>query len=153
MLPHPVDAAFLNVILRKGYVTEGTSVIRARCSVGIIHAKVSIIFCHAIVYRVKHYISANTCRHRTKLNQLAVLKTLINKPQSTHATHSLITSKDSKMLELLEVDLFFHKSYVGSGTNPINPVVLTNAGDTRKWEKPFYCIMLKLACYLGTSHV
>lgn len=61
-----------------------------------------------------------------------MLQTLINKPQSTHATHNLITSKDSKMLELLEVDLFFHKSYVGSGANPINPVVLTNAEDTRK---------------------
>lgn len=46
--------------------------------------------------------------------QLAILKTLTNKPQPTYATHSLITSKESKMLELVEVDHVFHKSYVGS---------------------------------------
>lgn len=56
----------------------------------------------------------NTCRHRTKPMQLAILKTLTNKPQTTYATHSLITSKESKMLELVEVDHVFHKSYVGS---------------------------------------
>lgn len=57
--------------------------------------------------------------HRTKLMQLALLKTPINKPQSTHATHNLITSKDSKRLELFEVGLFSHKSYM------------------RRWVKPY----------------
>ena len=84
-----------------------------KSSIWIIQAKVSIIFKHMIVYGIKHYISINTCRNRTKLMQLALLKTLINKPQSTHATHNLITSTDSKRLELFEVGLFFHKSYVG----------------------------------------
>lgn len=85
--------------------------------------------------------------------QLAILKTLTNKPQPTYATHSLITSKESKMLELVEVDHVFHKSYVGSWANPIHPVMLTNTEDTRKWEKPFYCITLKLTCYLGNWDV
>lgn len=56
---------------------------------------------------------------RTKLMQLALLKTPINKPQSTHATHNLITSKDSKRFELFEVGLFSHKSYM------------------RRWLKPY----------------
>lgn len=76
-----------------------------------------------------------------------------NKPQPTHATHNLITSKGSKMLQLFEVDHVFHKSYVGSEANPIHPVMLTNTEDTRKWEKPFYCTTLKLTCYLGNSNV
>lgn len=101
-------------------------------SIWVIHAKVSIIFRHVIVYGIKHYMSTNT--RRTKLLQLALLKTLTNKPQSTHATHNLIASKDSKRLELFEVSLFFHQSYVERWDNPISPARLTNTeGNERRY--------------------
>lgn len=102
--------------VRKSYFIECTDMHKR--FIWIIHAKVSTIFKHAIVYGIKYYISMNTCRHRAKLMQLALLKTQINKPQSTHATHNLITSEDSKTLELFEVGLFFHKPYVGRWVKP-----------------------------------
>lgn len=100
----------------KGDLTECTYL--HKHPVWIMCAEVSIIFKHRAVYGIKYYISTNICRHRTKLMQLMLLKTLINKPQSTHATHNLITSKDSKRLELFEVGFFFHKSNVGRWVKP-----------------------------------
>lgn len=75
----------------------------------ITHAKVSTIFKHTIVWNealriYKHMQTQN------KLIQLALFKTLVNKPQPSHATHNLITCKDS---EIFEVSLFFLKSYTG----------------------------------------
>jgi len=102
--------------VQKSYFGECTYM--HKHSIWIIHAEVSIIFKHTIVCGIKYYISINTHRLRTKLMQLALLKTLINKPQSTGATHNLITSKDSKRLELFEVGLLFHKSCVGRRVKP-----------------------------------
>lgn len=88
---------------KKSYFIECTYM--HKLSEWIVHAEVSIISKHLAVCGIKH----NVIYEHTELIQLALLKTPINKPQSTHATHNLITSKDSNRLELFEVGLFSHK--------------------------------------------